>query len=96
LYVQRTQRLKPLTLHLAVHLLDRILAKRDLQRNQDSLHLLATILVKIASDYNEDARFRVEHIWLGDEACYKREENEVFAILDRQLNWPGPFVFLDQ
>lgn len=95
IYIQRTQSLKPETLHLTVHLLDRILAKRRLQHDRDSFHLLATILVKIASDYNEDARFRLEHIWIGSETEYKREQELVLAILDRRLDWPGPFVFLD-
>ena len=96
LYVQRTQSLKPSTLHLAVHLLDRVLAERHLEHSQDSFHLLVTILVKIASDCNEDARFRLEGIWLGSEAWYKQEEEQVLAVLGRRLDWPGPFVFLDQ
>ncbi|KAJ8110221.1 hypothetical protein OPT61_g6880 [Boeremia exigua] len=96
LYVQRTQRLKPLTLHLAVHLLDRILAERHLEHSEDSFHLLVTIPVKIASDYNEDARFRLERIWLGSQAWYEQENEQVSAVLGRRLNWPGPFMFLDE
>jgi hypothetical protein len=95
LYIQRTQSLKPSTPHFAVHLLDRVLTKRDVQRSQDSFHLLATVLIKIASDYREDP-LRLEHIWLGDGAWYKRVEKEVVAILGHQLDWPGPFAFLDQ
>lgn len=86
------------TLHIAVNLIDRFLARRQIRRNE--MQLLGVTAMVIAAKYQEIYPPTIEDfVYMTDDACSKPQvikmEEHVLRELDFSINFPTPNYFLE-
>jgi len=86
------------TLHIAVNLTDRFLARRKISRNE--MQLLGVTAMVIAAKYQEIYPPTIEDfVYMTDDACSKNQvitmEQLVLSELDFSINFPTPNYFLE-
>jgi len=91
-------RLQTETLHIAVNVTDRFLARKQIRRNE--MQLLGVTSMVIAAKYQEIYPPTIEDfVYMTDDACSKAQvilmEEHVLRELDFSINFPTPNYFLE-
>jgi hypothetical protein len=94
-YIQRTQRLSTKTLHLMIRCLNKMPLLENAKFSDGDMDLLAMMIVKIASDRTEDARYRSVDLW-PDEGTFMVHEKALELHLKAELGSSGPLEHLEE